>query len=154
MREILFRGKRTDTKEWVEGFYVHFVDSWKNCETHRIYLKSAETDCGDYYPDWYEVDPETVGQFTGLTDKNGKKIFEGDIIKRTFEHIGTQYAEIGWAEKYASFKICPYKDWQYTDIKDCEKVGNIYDNPEYWKKRQSGKVIHDNGKFVAVEITK
>lgn len=139
MREILFRAKCKETGDWEYGFLGRCDDE---------YVIEDMDGAGSF------VDPETVGQFTGLIDKNGTKIFEGDIIKRTFEHIGTQYAEIGWAEKYASFKISPFKDWQYTNIKDCEKVGNIYDNPEYWKKRQSGKVIHDNGKFVAVEITK
>ena len=79
MSEILFRGKTPsddeyiDCGEWVEGYYTRF-----NGKEHRIYSGYAETDCGDYYPDWQNVRPETVGQYTGRTDRNDKRIFEGD----------------------------------------------------------------------------
>lgn len=145
MREILFRGKRIDNDEWVEGFYVHLVDSRKNCGTHRIYLRSAETDCGDYYPDWYAIDPETVGQFTGLTDKNGKKIFEGDIIKFSINNSNAEIGKIIFVRGAFQFErielpedFDEYEDserWTFDDDKivmledNCEVIGNIYDNP-------------------------
>lgn len=141
MREILFRGKDRDSDCWGQGYYIRLHDRKGNV-SHRIYPGYAETDRGYFYPDWYEVDPETVGQYTGLTNKSGTKIFEGDIgrYKQTdgAKRNGKPIICIGkvvYNAKTASFAVesedevgCNYFD--YFPIKDFDVIGNIHDNPE------------------------
>lgn len=133
MREILFRGKRLDNGEWVDGFYVCLHDH-KGNESHRIYTGYAETDCGDYYPEWFEVDPSTVGQFTGLLDKNGKRIFEGDVVQS--DGYGPRSVVKFCLEDVASCGCC-YPSFVGSGFKaagcyldSCKVIGNIHDNPE------------------------
>lgn len=119
-REIKFRGKRIDNKKWVYGFladedYINDIDS--------IDLSSIE------------VDIDTVGQFTGLLDKNGKEIYEGDIIKGFDITI-----EVWYSEDRACF-IAEMKEPQNDmmdilggyDTERMEIIGNIYDNPNLIK---------------------
>ena len=116
MREILFRGKRIDNGEWVEGNYSIMLSG-------RVAIQPI----GRIVT--YEVLPTTVGQFTGLTDKNGKKIFEGDIVK--YEN---KIYEIKYLEKYARF--APSNEstvFMVCAFNHLEVVGNIYDNPELLK---------------------
>lgn len=128
MREYLFRGKRIDNGEWVEGFCVrvgnvHYIFTGKIC-------------FGQGYADFdrHKVIPETVGQY-GLNDKNGVKIFEGDIVvcnrqindvfdKKTFlvGEISPISGLIG--KSLSGNEICGY-EWEFAEV-----IGNIYDNPE------------------------
>ena len=126
MRKILFRGKRTDNGEWVEGNL--FVPDKEDTPT-QICIGT------NVIRITYDVIPETVGQYTGLTDKNGKKIFEGDIVKHDFgaDQIGVQYAVIKYNSYYASFLVEPLYDWMFCEKNDCEVIGNIHDNPELLK---------------------
>ncbi len=158
--EILFRGKRKDNGEWVEGYYVCL-----NGKSHRIYTGYAETDCGHYYPDFYEVIPETVSRYTGLPDKNGKKTFEGDIVKvkhsyHPYEEISTNHCPrraygchwtdfdrllnyyrnyaVEWKEQDAKFILRNGSDQHrlsrnYISFHGAEVIGNIHDNPELLK---------------------
>lgn len=141
MREILFRGKRIDKGEWTEGY---LFKQW-----NRTFLLWGMT--GDT-PNMTEVIPETVGQFTGLTDKNGKKIFEGDICKVTYldrrcNSNGKHYlAENEMIEKVvfkngafcfkviiediAMYRPIGFDIYEKQKIKYVEVIGNIYDNPE------------------------
>ena len=129
MCEILFRGKRKDNGEWVEGFYVCL-----NEKEHRIYSGFAETDCGDYYPDFYTVDPETVGQLvSGIPDKNGKEIWEGDILEGAdFTAEDGGYGVVSFDN--GAFEISgngisgTFHENYYG--KEFEVIGNIHDNPE------------------------
>lgn len=133
MREILFRAKNFDNGVWVQGYYVRL-----NGNKHFIYTGQSDVDCGNYYPDYYPVAAKTVGQFTGCTDKNGVKIFEGDIIQVDFqpEYIGikSRPSYIGVVEyREGAFGIYEKgKGTQYFFQHGLIKtvIGNIYDNPE------------------------
>ena len=135
MREILFRGKWIDNQKWEEGYYAHIRDDFKGRESHRIYSGTAESDCGDFYPDWIEVDPETVGQYTVSRDKNGKKIFDGDIV---YVAGDDENAVIEWDEDTARYIIkfdgwvCDFDNFYGYDL---EVIGNRWDNPELLKER-------------------
>ena len=133
MREILFRGKRTDNGEWVYGWLGHL-----NC-----YNPQAKTISSVYFTEITEdhdtrlniiVDYKTVGQYTGLTDKNGKKIFEGDIVTNPKGDIG----RVTWYEEHCAFMIYSITEnkvyWLFdNDFSLIEIIGNIHDNPELLK---------------------
>lgn len=138
MREICYRGrciKDDDMYGWVQGYYVCLEDIWKKRKTHRIYNGFAESDCGEFYADYYEVDPKTVGQFTGLTDKNDLKIFEGDIVKYYHGKKNYDLMMVVWYEEAAHFVLATSDDFYCCEpIMNshmyCEVIGNIHDNPE------------------------
>lgn len=126
MRDILFRGKILGLTDWSYGYYA------KSGENHFILL---DTDNEDNYS---IVDPETVGQYTGLKDKNGKRIFEGDIVQWEDENFNNYTSVVEWCgEKwnYPAFDLAKH-DYECNGLQyvheDCiiEVIGTIYDNPE------------------------
>lgn len=126
-REILFRGKRIDNGEWVYGSLVLVCDG----ETLKRYPCIVISYNHDTF-DWHEVDPKTVGQFTGLTDKNGVKIFEGDIPDH-YAMSGYVMFENGMfsMSNNANTQFCNCKQpLAFHNVKDMEVIGNIHDNPE------------------------
>lgn len=140
MREILFRGKRTDNGAWVEGAFC-----LKDCESPfgEMADRPSIIKYGrpfDGY--WFRVDPETVGQFTGLTDKNGKKIFEGDIVHvlgnqqvedwKNVNYIGsTAFLDAGFCVIDGTIEDHAFRRYKLPRLDfDLEVIGNIHDNPE------------------------
>ena len=127
MREILFRGKRISTGEWVEGWYEPPV-KW---DGHSFGTTIAYK-CSEGYLDDAEVDPTTVGQYTGLQDKNGHRIFEGDII-HTDRYGGRTYVVI-FDDDLCAFVGLVYGSNIFVtfegDGEQYEVIGNIHDNPE------------------------
>ena len=132
MREILFRGKRTNTGEWVEGYFCK-----TRIEDTCYIAQSAGGDCCNEYFRDYEVNPETVGQFTGLYCK-GKKIFEGDIIKATFDSEHFELLEVIYNTELCRFELKESKTGEQLEMyieEIHEIIGNIHDNPELLNER-------------------
>lgn len=131
MREILFRGKRVENGEWTYGY---LFKCWGRC--YLLWGMNGDN------PIKEEVYPQTVGEYTGLTDENGKKIFEGDIVADAYdrkglvefftEDIGScgccvpQFDGSGFKAKYKNLD-------SGVDMRSCTIVGNIFDNPEMWE---------------------
>ncbi len=134
MRELLFRAKRRDNREWVEGLPSYGPDGKI---TELECLKKAS---GEEIPEieYIEIDPGSICQYTGLTDKNGRRIFEGDVVSDGIENL----FKVTYSEVFQFHFICisskHHKDLTggisdlYTLHKNykLEVVGNIFDNPE------------------------
>ena len=125
-REILFKAKRIDNGEWAEGFYTY-------CDG-KYYIRLLTDENSRYVRSFFEVDASTICQYTGLTDKNGNKIWENDIVNCIEAECCGQ---ISWNESEACFcfdllmEDGGFEENNIDEYVDCmEVVGNIFDNPE------------------------
>ena len=152
MREILFRGKRIDSGEWVYGTMYKIAT-----DLNPFILTGGKCGCS------YQVDEETVGQYTGLKDKNGNRIWEGDIVRYTFDSqddptatkngLKVRTGRIFWSDWRASFAVTAGRNgsaslnndvaryvrgrqiYEYVrGANTVEVIGNITDNPELLEK--------------------
>lgn len=130
MREILFRGKTINSEEWAEGNYLYDEFSETSVIVPYINLAGNVTDFSEHSA--AAVITETVGQYTGLTDKNGNKIFEGDIVRLTFseEVVGKIICDINYYFEVYLFGKTTHKSLSDYSPYDLEILGNIHDNPE------------------------
>lgn len=127
MREIVFRGKRIDNGEWVKGSLLYDI------ENNLAYIAKHFEDKSAYL---CEVIPKTVGQYTGLTDKNGKKIFEGDIVKNEYSKGKYQYFKVIYDDRIYCWRVenkYGMLGFLYNVIGGIEVIGNIHDNSELIK---------------------
>lgn len=145
MREILFRGKRDDNLKWIYGYIYRITE---NQEMPFLMMK-------DYHGITYPVYPDTIGQYTGFTDKNGRKAFEGDCINH---HFGPEIGIIRYGQYQNTFNddqfaahIGFYVEWKGPQANSLRKdlgfwlslngvsiIGNIHDNPELMEDEYHG----------------
>lgn len=126
-RQILFKAKRTDNGKWVEGYICKHPSPVQVGECSPWYIHVPPIDPDDN-GGVYNVDPETVCQYTGLTDKNGKKAFENHKLYDPHEN---RIFVIKWDKELAAFVLMDDEGWMKKDIARlhyCEIIGNIYDN--------------------------
>lgn len=146
MREILFRAKRIDNDEWIEGYYTKL--KWCNNIIHVVIPEGAEIDSGNSFCEAHDINPETLCQYTGLKDKNGNRIWENDIVDASEEwwnadgpaEHNSPIIKVEWLEGLTGFD--PFANYDcdcgvYIDASGCEVIGNIFDNPELLKGDQS-----------------
>ena len=128
MREILFRGKRCDNDEWVEGGYHRQTVGE---DLTAVFIIENQT-IG--VRENHRVDPSTVGQYIGITDKTGKKIFEGDIVK-AYNIFGKEdgIGVVHWSELFSAWHCARNKCMYSYEVASYEVIGNIHDNPELWE---------------------
>lgn len=146
-REILFRGKRIDNGEWVEGYYcikkiVHRDGRKTKVEAVCIIIANM-TEKGYMCS---EVNSETVGRYTGLTDKNSRKIFEGDIVKVSDSDRDDEVFDTGDISfKNGAWYLCGEILYWLDDVIsfEFEVIGNLFDNPEMIAKEEDYGVERD-----------
>lgn len=140
-REILFRGKSIISNEWLYGNLItsgdnhFFIVPFDEIEEDGHHIRTKD----NYYEGHYAVEPKSLGQYTGLKDKNGVRIFEGDIIQFTRQqgYTSTRKNSIRtvkfYTHAFCGFGYSEHEPLTEKKAKECIVVGNIYDNPELLK---------------------
>lgn len=135
MRDIIFRGKRTANGEWVEGYYA-IRNKRPVIYSGRVNVKESSYIGHGLYEEYecderFAVDPDTVCEWTGLTDKNGKKIFEDDIVLVSGKHVDHVIFSSGC---FCMENQMIFYEFTYQCEDSLEVIGNIYDNPDLIKR--------------------
>ena len=140
MSEILFRGKRCDNGEWEKGYLIQDTEFYGKEDKHS-YIVNNSHPSGCFGRDIYiEVIPETVGQYTGVTDKNDTKIFEGDIVEYCYLFRNGDYKSFkadvksgieSFGAYHRVYGFCAFLE--FGTLETSEIIGNIHDNPELLK---------------------
>ena len=156
MREILFKAKRKDNGEWVEGYYIYHIkrticplgDSVKPEDEQHVIMQ-------DGFSDWnmprntvvYEINPDTLCQYTGLTDKNCKRIWENDIFVEKHKGIITMKYRVVFDLEEGAWMLKTKSGARYgicaVNQRNFEACGNILDNAELWRWSDMEKQLHE-----------
>lgn len=141
-REIKFRGKMIPENEWIFGTILRIPAPpvcFGKSETDKYYIQFPDP---RYMPDWNmpykmvqgEVNPDTIGQYTGLKDENGKEIYRGDIVQGLFadQEESEIKGQVIYSKGQASYIVIASNndEWELGYLDNLEVIGNIYDNPE------------------------
>lgn len=124
MREILFRGKSKDNEEWVYG------DLIQTRFKHGVYIEFYDKSFIPAKHIFKQIIPDTVGQYIGMTDKNGVKIFEGDVVIGRKGYTGNPHYPIKEQRFAVKYEHECYRELCDTDYYEFEVIGNIHDNPD------------------------
>ena len=136
MREILFRGKRVDNGEWEYGAYIKATRHWHKRGIHEDWICSSVLQNGGYLNmvSKYPVTADSIGQYTGLTDKKGEKIFEGDVLNFVwFSSFGVARDDRGvvrYDDEFCAFCVTSNAGgtWAWSEVEHAEVIGNIHDD--------------------------
>ena len=144
MLDVLFKGKRKDNGEWIEGYLVKWIDPLTRIPKFFILVQEEDTSAVTGEPTGYlksqmcryEVDPSSIGEFTGLTDKNGKRIFESDIVNCKTTIYFFENCKVVYRNSLARYCVVDTNELIYPMDEgfEYEIIGNVFDNPELFER--------------------